>query len=179
MKDRKPINKDWAAKVEALRLLNWSDLLDGIPPGSKQPGADTPMRPIQPEERRAIAEYLRRLASNPRALGALLDAAQRPRRRGPKANRPRAWRAALEFELRRGEGKFDLVTSDVARAWGVSRAGLAEAWVKQHARTPGNRQLGGWRYWASYELKRFRAAHRGMKPRAFRVAFIKHLRSLQ
>lgn len=174
----KPIN-DWAATLEAARLERWADLLDGVPPGAHKAGLTLPMRRIESDDRRAIAEYLRRLAGDPRALKALLAATTPSARRGPKADRPRAWRAALEFELRRRETKFELVAVEVAEAWRIGRATLVDAWQKQRARTPQNRELGGWRYWSAFELLRFRATHRSITPGARREAFIEHLRSLR
>ena len=175
---RPPVD-DWAAKVEAARLERWADLLDGVPPGAHKAGRELPMRRIESDDRREIAEYLHRLAGDPRALKALLAATKPSARRGPKADRPRVWLALLEFHCRRRHAKSDLVAVEVAGIWRMSRSALFAAERVSGARTAANRTLGGWRYWAAFELRRFRATHRDLTPRARRAAFIEYLRTLQ
>jgi hypothetical protein len=170
---------DWDGRVQAVILRKWADRLDGIPPGATFRALDEYMLPIRPDERREIAKYLRELASDPRALQKMIDAARPPERRGPKSNLKRTWLAVLEFRLRRREGKADLVAAEVARLWMMSRSALFAGCRDHGARTVENRAPGGWRYWAAFELGRFRATHRSMTPSARRAAFIEYLRSLQ
>jgi hypothetical protein len=171
--------QDWDGRLQAVYLRRWADSLDGVPPGANFCALDEYMLPIRPDERREIAKYLRELASDPRALQKMIDAARPPERRGPKSNLKRTWLAVLEFRLRRREGKADLVAAEVARLWMMSRSALFAGCRDHGARTVENRAPGGWRYWAAFELGRFRATHRSMTPSARRAAFIEYLRSLQ
>ncbi len=175
----RPSAIEWAAKLEAARLERWADLLDGVPPGAHEAGLELPMRPLESDDCRAIAEYLRRLAGDPRAVKALVAATKPRAPRGPKADRPRVWLALLEFHCRRREAKAELVAVEVAGIWRMSRSALFAAERVSGARIAANRTLGGWRYWAAFELRRFRATHRDLTPRARRAAFIEYLRSLQ
>lgn len=171
--------KDWAGKLEAAHLRKWADCLDGIPPGAAFRAPDERMLPILPDERREIAEHLRFLANHPHALEVMLAAIRGPERRGPRPDTRRTWLATLEFRLRRRGWKADLLAAEVARAWAMSRSALFAAVGENTDRKAANRNPGGWRYWAVYEIRRFRATHREIRPRARRAAFIEYLRSLQ
>jgi hypothetical protein len=171
--------QDWDGRLQAVYLRRWADSLDGVPPGANFCALDDYMLPIRPAERREIATYLRTLATNPRALQKMIDAAREPERRGRKADTRRVWLALLEFHWRRREAKVEIVATEVAAKWRIGRASLFGAARENVARTTANQTPGGWRFWARFELRRFRATHRGLPPRARRAAFIEYLRSLQ
>ncbi|MGB6451004.1 MAG: hypothetical protein WBE92_09655 [Steroidobacteraceae bacterium] len=186
MKRRSPTKRKgaptWSERMETMQLEAWANQLEGLWWNAEpevrarfiteeRPLSDCQMGDL---ERLAVAAFLRRLAGNPAVLKAIVAPRRSP---GRKGNRKRAWLAALEFELSRREGKFDSVADSVAKSWGIGRATLTKAWGKFAERTAETQCLGGWRYWADYELRNFRRNHRSIKPRQRRAAFIKYLHS--
>ena len=169
-----------AARCEAARLEAWANRLEGFwynaTAQERERFAGQALLPITDSLRCDIAAYLRGLAGNSQAIYALVSATppRAPRGRKPKPT----WCAVLEFELRRREGKFDIVSQSVGRKWQISRSKLTAAWKANRERTPENQRLGGWRYWANYEIRTFRAGHRGGTPAERRERLIEHLRAL-
>jgi len=177
---RRPPQQTWEERTQAAQLNRMADRLLGIPftVGSKpatllfNPRMDEPLRPLLlgDAERWQIANYLRSL-TNPAILRALRRAQAPTKKRGRKTDGARLWKAALEMKVSKRP-------KDTAAAWKLGRSRLyeisAELTRRQRRCLPGH-----WRYWAAYELRVFRAAHRGMSPQELRAAFIKKLRSVR
>ena len=145
-------------RMGAERLLQLADTLTWY----MQPGGPLPPLVLSDDDRWEIADKLRALARNERALLALETA--RPVRKlkpGPKVG-ARNWWAALELDQVRkqpmdGNGRLPgRQDESTAAAWGLSRTRLREVYKELSERTPANQRLGGWRYWACHELKKFR-----------------------
>ncbi|MHB1813428.1 MAG: hypothetical protein ACYCUE_01125 [Steroidobacteraceae bacterium] len=180
-------NQNWAERMEAARLNHMADQLLGIPPtyGAPKPdnklfnpSMDEPLRPLflGDLERWQIANFLRSL-TKPAVLRALQRARTRTKKRGPKTDGARLWKAALEMEVSRRP-------KDTAHAWKLGRSRLYEIHAelsRRHRRADGlpGALEGTWRYWAAYELRKFRYAHRDIRPRARRAAFIEELRAVR
>jgi hypothetical protein len=179
-KPRAATGQNWAQRMEAARLLHMADQILGIPPTYGAPRPDTalfnpsrdaplPTLLLADIERWQLADYLRALA-NPRMLKAM-QKARSVKRRGRKGDGAKVWRAALELELSKRP-------KDVPPAWGIGRSHLYEM-HGQLSNRPGGYWEGSWRYWAAYELRRFRRMHRDVPPRARRTAFIEQLRAVR
>lgn len=163
---KRHIPRDVLMRAEQLR--QWADSLtwyeprgDALPPAVRMK-ALPPFYALSDPDRWALADLLRALAHTPKVLVALEAARPRPKsKRGRKADGERNWKATLEYELvrtqrrpPRRQGKRDERT---AARWKISRSQLHALHSRLSERTPENQQLGGWRDWARYTLRVFRA----------------------
>ncbi|MDA8348145.1 MAG: hypothetical protein M0038_04960 [Pseudomonadota bacterium] len=180
-KARATPDQNWAQRMEAARLNHMADQLLGIPPtyGARTPNnkqfnpsrvAPLPVLMLGDIERWQLADYLRSL-TKPAVLRALQRARTRTKKRGPKTDGARLWKAALEMQVSKRP-------KDTAYAWKLSPSRLyeihAQLTKRQRACVPGH-----WRWWAAYELRKFRYAHRDISPSARRAAFIEELRTVR
>ena len=186
-KARATTDQNWAQRMETARLNHMADQLLGIPPtyGAPKPDnklfnpsrvAPLPVLMLGDIERWQLADYLRSL-TKPAVLRALQRARARTKKRGPKTDGARLWKAALEMEVSRRP-------KDTAYAWELGLSRLYEIHAelsRRHRRADGlpGALEGTWRYWAAYELRKFRYAHRDIQPRARRAAFIEELRAVR
>jgi hypothetical protein len=184
-KPRAATGQNWAERMEAARLHHMADQILGIPPtyGAARPStalfdpprdAPLPALLLADIERWRIADYLRSL-TKPRVVRALRRAQPAPAKRGRKTDGARLWRAALHLEI--STRRRRKLTKEVAHAWGLSKSRLYE--ISRLSEKSGKCELGDWRYWAAYELRKFRFGHRDIRPRARRAAFIKELRAVR
>jgi hypothetical protein len=167
----------WSERMAAAQLNRWAEVLLAVPlaAGIKptddpllNPRRDAPLRPLalSDADRWALATYLRSLA-DPRTVKAIARS-RGAKPRGRRADPARSWKAALEFHLRRGSMKKDLLAAEVGRVWKIQRSRLWEIYAAR-------RDDPRWREWARYELARLRATSRGTAPAALRAAVIKQL----